>query len=872
MPQKTKHTPMMEQYFQIKAQYPDAFLFYRLGDFYEMFYEDAKKAAQILELTLTSRNKNAEDPIPMCGVPYHAASGYIDTLVEQGYKVAICEQVEDPKLTKGMVKREVVQLVTPGTVMEGKSLAAKENNFLTALSYQAGQFGFSYVDLSTGELKATVLADEESVLNEASILQTKEIVYTTEIPEKLTQTLKQRLSLVISFQLEANENAELSFLTNQLQSDIEKVVTNHLLAYLSETQKRSLNHIQQAQSYQVDHYLKMDYYSKFNLELSQAIRTSKKQGTLLWLLDETKTAMGARLLKQWLDRPLIQEKQILSRQEMVASLITSFFEREDIIQGLTKVYDLERLAGKVSFGSVNARDLLQLKQSLAQIPYLRQILMGIDQGQWQVLLQDLNPMNDLVDLIEQAIDEEAPLQLNEGNLIKTGYNEQLDEYRLAMKNGKQWLAELEAKERELTGVKNLKIGYNRVFGYYIEITKANLANLDTSRFDRKQTLANAERFITPELKKLEELILGAQEKSTELEYQLFIGIREQVKGKLSELQTLAKAVATLDCLLAFAIVSERYGYVRPVLSQDHELKIIDGRHPVVEKVLGAQTYIPNSIEMTKETTMLLITGPNMSGKSTYMRQLALSVVMTQMGCFVPAKEATLPIFDRIFTRIGASDDLIAGQSTFMVEMMEANQALRHASVNSLVLFDELGRGTATFDGMALAQAIIEYLQNHVQAKTLFSTHYHELTALESQLPGLVNIHVGATEKDGEVIFLHKMMQGPADKSYGIHVGKLAGLPESLIARADQILTKLENQEEKQVAQVVSQSKEEAINVTATVKENPSTPAVEQLSLFSEMTPAEEKVLATIKSMDLANLKPMDVFFTINELKRELENE
>lgn len=872
MPQKTKHTPMMEQYFQIKAQYPDAFLFYRLGDFYEMFYEDAKKAAQILELTLTSRNKNAEDPIPMCGVPYHAASGYIDTLVEQGYKVAICEQVEDPKLTKGMVKREVVQLVTPGTVMEGKSLAAKENNFLTALSYQAGQFGFSYVDLSTGELKATVLADEESVLNEASILQTKEIVYTTEIPEKLTQTLKQRLSLVISFQLEANENAELSFLTNQLQSDIEKVVTNHLLAYLSETQKRSLNHIQQAQSYQVDHYLKMDYYSKFNLELSQAIRTGKKQGTLLWLLDETKTAMGARLLKQWLDRPLIQEKQILSRQEMVASLITSFFEREDIIQGLTKVYDLERLAGKVSFGSVNARDLLQLKQSLAQIPYLRQILMGIDQGQWQVLLQDLNPMNDLVDLIEQAIDEEAPLQLNEGNLIKTGYNEQLDEYRLAMKNGKQWLAELEAKERELTGVKNLKIGYNRVFGYYIEITKANLANLDTSRFDRKQTLANAERFITPELKKLEELILGAQEKSTELEYQLFIGIREQVKGKISELQTLAKAVATLDCLLAFAIVSERYGYVRPVLSQDHELKIIDGRHPVVEKVLGAQTYIPNSIEMTKETTMLLITGPNMSGKSTYMRQLALSVVMTQMGCFVPAKEATLPIFDRIFTRIGASDDLIAGQSTFMVEMMEANQALRHASVNSLVLFDELGRGTATFDGMALAQAIIEYLQNHVQAKTLFSTHYHELTALESQLPGLVNIHVGATEKDGEVIFLHKMMQGPADKSYGIHVGKLAGLPESLIARADQILTKLENQEEKQVAQVVSQSKEEAINVAATVKENPSTPAVEQLSLFSEMTPAEEKVLAAIKSMDLANLKPMDVFFTINELKRELEKE
>lgn len=886
MPQKTKNTPMMEQYLQIKAQYPDAFLFYRLGDFYEMFYEDATKAAQILELTLTSRNKNATDPIPMCGVPFHSASGYIDRLVEQGYKVAICEQVEDPKLTKGMVKREVVQLVTPGTVMEGKGLQAKENNFLTALSFENQRFGFAYVDLSTGELKATVLNDEEAVLNEASILQTKEIVYTTDVPEKLTQALKQRLALVISEQLTAEENAELSYLTNQLNDELAKKVTLHLLTYLSLTQKRSLDHIQQAQSYEVDHYLKLDYFSKYNLELQQSIRTGKKQGTLLWLLDETKTAMGGRLLKQWLDRPLIQESAILNRQAMVASLLQSFFERADIQAGLTKVYDLERLAGKVAFGNVNARDLLQLKQSLEQIPYLHHVLAGIDEGQWQKLLADLHPLDELVNLIEQAINEEAPLQITEGNIIKTGYHEQLDQYRLAMKNGKQWLAELEAKEREQTGVKTLKVGYNRVFGYYIEITKANLVNLDTSRYDRKQTLANAERFITPELKKLEELILGAQDKSIDLEYQLFIEIREQVKTQIQTLQRLAKAVATLDVLQAFATVSERYQYVKPQFNHEGKLQITDGRHPVVEKVLGAQTYIPNNVEMPQDVTMLLITGPNMSGKSTYMRQLALTIILAQMGCFVPATSACLPIFDRIFTRIGASDDLISGQSTFMVEMMEANQALRQATKHSLILFDELGRGTATFDGMALAQAIIEYVQTHVQAKTLFSTHYHELTALEEQLSGVKNIHVGATEQDGEVIFLHKMMDGPADKSYGIHVGKIAGLPEELICRASAILDQLEANDP--AIQIESKAKDALLldnnenssiqDMTSTVKDlenldrptSESQSSMEQLSLFAQYSPAEEKVLQTIRAMDLANLKPMDVFFTINELKRQLE--
>ena len=851
MPQKTKNTPMMEQYLSIKANYQDAFLFYRLGDFYEMFYDDAIKAAQILELTLTSRNRNADDPIPMCGIPYHAAQGYIDTLIEQGYKVAICEQVEDPKTAKGMVKREVVQLVTPGTVMDAKGLAAKDNNFLTALSFNGEEYGFAYVDLSTGELKAATLADEEAVINEASALQTKEIVFTSEITDELKKTLKERLNLVFSSQLEMKENAEFQFLTSELHQDSEKEVTGKLLCYLAETQKRSLAHIQKAESYQPDHYLKMDYYSKFNLELAQSIRTGKKQGTLLWLLDETKTAMGGRLLKQWLDRPLIQKKQIHARQEMVQSLLESYFERADLQEALTKVYDLERLAGRVAFGNVNGRDLLQLKTSLVQVPQIRTLLNGINTGAWNNLLLDLEPLNDLVSLIEQAINEEAPLAITEGNVIKDGFNEQLDQYRLAMRNGKQWLAELEATEREATGIKNLKVGFNRVFGYYIEITKANLGNLAEGRYERKQTLANAERFITPELKKLETQILEAEEKSVDLEYQLFLAVREEIKKAITRLQKLAKAISSVDVLQSFATIAERYQYVRPNVNNKQELAIKEGRHPVVEKVLGHQEYIPNSITMDQGTLILLITGPNMSGKSTYMRQLALTVIMAQMGSFVPAESADLPIFDRIFTRIGASDDLIAGQSTFMVEMMEANQALRHATSNSLILFDELGRGTATYDGMALAQAIIEYIHKVVKAKTLFSTHYHELTVLDEALPQLRNIHVGAVEKDGEVVFLHKMMEGAADKSYGIHVAKIAGLPTELLERAATILEHLE--QEPTVG-----------NPSPHVSEE-----VEQISLFQEVSTEELGVIDTLKKIDLLDTTPREALNILYELQKRI---
>lgn len=851
MPQKTKNTPMMEQYLAIKNQYKDAFLFYRLGDFYELFYEDAVQVAQLLELTLTSRNRNAEEPIPMCGVPHHSAQGYIDTLVEQGYKVAICEQMEDPKEAKGMVKREVVQLITPGTLMEGKGIDAKANNFLTAVVQSGQQFGFAYADLSTGELKTALLQDEEAVMNEATALQTKELILGSEIPAELQKNLGERLGLVFSTQETIEDNAEFSFLTAEIEHPLEREATGKLLTYLAVTQKRSLGHIQKAEEYQPEHFLKLDYFSKTNLELTRSIRTGKKQGTLLWLLDETKTAMGGRLLKQWIDRPLIQKRQIQARQAMVASLLNAYFERMDLNETLTRVYDLERLAGRVAFGNVNGRDLIQLKTSLAQVPRIRELLQGINQGEWNDLLVDMEPMNDLVELIEQAINEDAPLQITEGNVIKDGYNEKLDEYREAMRNGKTWLAELEARERAATGIKTLKVGYNRVFGYYIEITKANLANLEEGKYERKQTLTNAERFITPELKKLETLILEAEEKSVALEYNLFLAVRDEVKKAITRLQKLAKSLSATDVLQSFATVSERYQYIQPeIKANSHNLQIKDGRHPVVEKVLGHQEYIPNSVHMNPDEMILLITGPNMSGKSTYMRQLALMVIMTQMGCFVPAESAEMPIFDQIFTRIGASDDLIAGQSTFMVEMMEANQALRHATPNSLILFDELGRGTATYDGMALAQAIIEYIHKTVKAKTLFSTHYHELTVLEEQLSELKNVHVGAVEQNGEVVFLHKLMDGPADKSYGIHVAKIAGMPTELLSRAATILAALEAESPAPQVEVIQEENE-------------------QLSLFNEVSTAELGVIDRLKKANLLEMTPMDALNLLYELQKHI---
>ncbi|MFC6181009.1 DNA mismatch repair protein MutS [Lactiplantibacillus daowaiensis] len=883
MPQKTNDTPMMRQYFAVKDQYPDAFLFYRLGDFYEMFFDDAIKGAQLLELTLTTRNHSATNPIPMCGVPHRAVQNYIDILVDKGYKVAICEQMEDPKLAKGMVKREVIQLVTPGTTLERGAEQAKSNNYLTALVQADGQYGFAYADLSTGELKTSLLTTNDTLINEVTSLQTKEIVVDESVPQALRDQLK-ALGILISEQNRVDSQAELSYLTQDLTVELEKQVVEHLLMYINVTQKRSLAHLQKAVAYEPSYFLKLDHNSKYNLELTRSIRTGKKQGTLLWLLDETKTAMGGRLLKQWLDRPLIVKADIETRQNKVAALLDHYFERSNLQEELVKVYDLERLAGRVAFGSVNGRDLIQLKTSLRQIPKLRYILSELDATVFSDEVSHLDPVEDVADLIDQAIVDEAPLSVTDGGVIKDGYDAQLDKYRDAMNNGKKWIAALEAQEREITGIKNLKIGFNRVFGYYIEVTKANLAQLPADRYERKQTLTNAERFSTPELKEHESLILEAESHSTQLEYTLFTKVRETVKGAIKRLQTLAKAVAAIDVLQSFAVVSEDYHFVRPTLTKSHDLKLIDGRHPVVEKVMGNQSYVPNDVTMGPDETIMLITGPNMSGKSTYMRQLALTVIMAQIGCFVPAKEAQLPIFDQIFTRIGATDDLISGQSTFMVEMQEANNAIKHATANSLILFDEIGRGTATYDGMALAQAIIEFVHNHIHAKTLFSTHYHELTALDQELKGLHNVHVGATEQNGDLVFLHKVEAGAADKSYGVHVAKLAGMPTPLLERANHILADLEQQGSNVTtttmqAAEVSQPQATVAAAPAPTSEAPddtpvseAAPAEEQLSLFAEPTvtdPKGEKVLQQMKTLNLMAMTPMDVMNQLYKWQQKL---
>lgn len=869
-----KLTPMMEQYQKVKDQYPDAFLFYRLGDFYELFNDDAVKGAQLLELTLTTRNHSAKNPIPMCGVPHRAVDSYVDILIDKGYKVAICEQMEDPKKAKGMVKRAVTRLVTPGTQMDLNGDQARNNNYLTAISEKSGLFNLAYTDLSTGELKTTTFDSVNGVLNELINLQSKEVVSAGDLPDELLTAFKKR-HILLSKQEKILKQAEISYLTQDLEDDGQKDVVSLLVSYLLTTQKRSLAHMQRAISYRANAFMKIDHYSKTNLELMTNMRSGKRQGTLSWLLDETKTAMGSRLLKQWIDRPLIDPQAIAERQDKVEELLNHYFERSNIQQELIKVYDLERLAGRVAYGSVNGRDLIQLKTSLQQVPKIKYVLETLDSPVFENLTTRLDPLSDIAGLIDQAIVEEPPIAVTDGGVIKDGYNDQLDKYRDAMNNGKQWIADLQTQERQVTGINNLKIGYNHVFGYYIEVTKVNLDKIPRDRYERKQTLVNAERFSTPELKEKEALILGAQEKSVALEYDLFVKIREQVKGQIKRLQKLAKALSELDVLQSFAVVSEDYHFVRPQMNTGHNLQIKDGRHPVVEKFMGHQEYVPNDVKMGDNTDILLITGPNMSGKSTYMRQLALTAVMAQIGCFVPASRAELPIFDQIFTRIGAADDLISGESTFMVEMMEANNALSHATDRSLILFDEIGRGTATYDGMALAQAIIEYLHEHVRAKTLFSTHYHELTSLEKTLPRLKNVHVGATEKNGELVFLHKVSAGPADKSYGIHVAKLAGMPTTLLNRADEILKGLEHQD---VQLTVKKADHKDQVKEAQSQEKPAAPAVEangQLELFQpqpsrKSTSKGQKILHQLKELNLMGMTPMEVMNQLYEWQQKLK--
>lgn len=866
MPQKTKHTPMMEQYLSIKKQYPYAFLFYRLGDFYELFFEDAVEVSRLLELTLTSRNKNAQEQIPMCGVPHHSAQGYIDTLISMGHKVAICEQVENPKEAKGMVKREVVQVVTPGTVMQSKTVEAKENNYLAAIARIDSVIGLAYADLTTGEVKVTELENTQDVLNEIVSLKSKELIVEPGDFLELQETLSSYYNIAVSHPQKSAYDHDLTHLKQDMKNSRLGRVVDLLLHYLTETQMRSLDHLQEATLYNTSHYLLYGQDARRNLELTSSLRDGSKNGTLLWLLDDTRTAMGGRLIRSWLEKPLIDKDKIEDRLNSVESLLNHFFERSDLRETLKQIYDLERLAGRIAYGTVNARDLVQLKRSLSQVPLLVNILEGINEaGDWDAYLKQLDPVEDVNTLIDRAISEDPPISVTEGDIIKKGYNQQLDDYREAMMNGKQWLAELEQEERKATGIKNLKIGFNKVFGYYIEVSKGNVAKLEEGRYERKQTLANAERYSTPELKEKEALILEAEEKSRQLEYSLFTEVRQKIKESIDRVQKLARIVATIDALQSFASVSEEYNYVRPKMTDTgKDIAIVKGRHPVVEKVMGEHAYVPNDVTLNKGTSILLITGPNMSGKSTFMRQLALSVIMAQMGCFVPAEKAELPIFDRLFTRIGAMDDLIGGQSTFMVEMNETNQALRYATEKSLLLFDEIGRGTATYDGMALAEAIIEYVHDTIEANTLFSTHYHELTVLEDRLEGLQNVHVGAVEEEGDLVFLHKMMPGPADKSYGVQVAKLAGLPDNLLKRAEMILTDLEQKETDLFADESKEKRVKDKEVTVSAKSE-----MGQMDLFDTLSDTERSILEELRRLSVLNTTPIEALQILSSLQEKI---
>lgn len=850
---KEKLSPGMQQYLDIKKDYPDAFLLFRMGDFYELFYEDAINAAQILEIALTSRNKNSENPIPMAGVPYHSVQQYIDVLIESGYKVAIAEQVEDPKKAVGVVKREVVQVITPGTVVDS-SKPDSQNNFLVALDKLENLYGLAYMDLVTGEFQVTSLSDFNMVCGEIRNLRAREVVLGYELPESEHQVLANQMNLLLSQVGTAFEDVQL--LGDEL-SRLEHQVAGELLEYVHQTQLRELSHLKRVHHYEIKDFLQMDYATMASLDLTENARTGKKHGSLYWLMDETKTAMGTRLLRRWIQQPLIDKERILKRQDVVQVFLDHFFERSDLADSLKGVYDIERLASRVSFGKTNPKDLLQLAATLSNVPQIKGILQGIDHPVLGQLIENLDDIPELANLIQSAISPDAPNVITEGNIIQTGFDETLDKYRVVMRDGTSWIADIEAKERAASGINNLKIDYNKKDGYYFHVTNSQLEHVP-SHFFRKATLKNSERFGTEELARIEGEMLEAREKSANLEYEIFMRIREEAGKYIKRLQSLAQTLATIDVLQSFAAVAEKQHFVRPEFIERPSIEIDKGRHAVVEKVMGAQTYIPNSISMDENVNVQLITGPNMSGKSTYMRQLAIIVIMAQMGSYVSAESAQLPIFDAIFTRIGAADDLVSGQSTFMVEMMEANHAISQATEHSLILFDELGRGTATYDGMALAQAIIEYIHNRTGAKTLFATHYHELTDLSTSLTQLENVHVATLEKDGQVTFLHKIEAGPADKSYGIHVAKIAGLPNDLLMRADQILTRLEEQANEKPSlnpsnKGANDSKENQVS--------------EQISLFTETT--ESPVLEKLRQLDIYNMTPMEVMLAVAEMKKKL---
>lgn len=806
-----EYSPMMRHYLETKEQYKDCILFYRLGDFYEMFFDDAITSSRELELTLTGKDCGQEERAPMCGIPFHAAEVYISRLIGKGYKVAICEQVEDPKQAKGIVKRDVVRVVTPGTVIESNMLDEKKNNYIMSIYKNGLFFGMAVCDISTGDFFATQikqsnnfakLIDEISRYSPAEIIVNEMLFASTEETNKI----RERFECYISrFENEKFEN-EYKALSNNYEiisegrklEDMEEkvlavIASNGLLNYLQDTQKMKLEHINKINIYNVEKFMSLDLNTRRNLELTEKMRDKSKKGTLLWVLDKTSTSMGGRMLRRWINDPLIDVTEINKRLDSVKELKDSPMLKGEVVDSLKRVYDIERLIGKISYGNANGRDLISLKNSLGQLPALKNSLSKTNSNMLQNLYTDLDELKDIYQLIDEAIVEEPPISVKEGGLIKLGYNPQIDEYKTAATDGKKWIIELEAKEKKETGIKNLKIGYNKVFGYFIEVTKSYLSQVP-ERYIRKQTLTGAERYITEELKDLEEKTLGAQEKLIDLEYKVFGEIRSKIASQIQRIQKTANIVSILDVLASFATVAEDLNYNMPIVDNSGEINIKDGRHPVIEKMLPSGSFIENDTYLNKESDRLsIITGPNMAGKSTYMRQVALITLMAQIGSFVPASYAKIGVVDKIFTRVGASDDLSMGQSTFMVEMMEVANILKEATNNSLVILDEIGRGTSTYDGLSIAWAVAEYIANPEKcgAKTLFATHYHELTELENRLEGVKNYSIAVKEKGEDIIFLRKIVSGGTDESYGIHVAKLAGVPQDVVKSANEILKGLE---------------------------------------------------------------------------------
>ena len=775
-----KYTPMIEQYLKIKKEYQDMFLFYRLGDFYEMFFEDAVRASKILEITLTARDGGAEK-IPMCGVPFHSSAGYIDTLVNNGYKVAICEQVSEPGQGK-IVERKVVQVITPGTYMNYKNY--DENNFLGSAYIKDNNIYFAFCDIMTGDSRCTILKTMEDLQDEVLKNNIKEVI-----------SIEGQKLDISAYITEVQESDNLSKdKTNNLKDKNLKLCADILLDYIEKTQNKDISSLKDFEVYFKDKFVYMTNYSIRNLEVTQNMANGSKKGSLLSIVDKTSTAAGSRKLKNWLENPLLDINEIKKRQEIVGDFVKHYFEKSDVKTSLKEVYDLERISTKVSYNIVSPKELLNLKKTLKQIPQIKNILKGFDSEKLVDIANNIDELEDLHDFLEKTIHEEADQTVKDGNVIKLGFNEELDSYKNASKNGNKVLLEIEEREKNRTGIKNLKVGYNKIFGYFIEISKVGLKSVDPTElgYHRKQTLSNCERFISEELKQVEEHIVNSKTKIEELELQLFQDVKIKIHEYIPRLQRVANTLSDIDVFVSLSDVAEEYGYVKPDFNDNNVIDIVDGRHPIVERNVSADSYISNDCKVEKDENILLITGPNMSGKSTYMRQLALIVILAQIGSFVPASSASLPIFDKIFTRIGASDDLAGGKSTFMVEMIEAKNALVESTANSLLIFDEIGRGTSTYDGIALAQSILEYINNTIKCKTLFSTHYHELTKLENITEGIKNIHVSAKEDHGKLIFLYKINEGPIEKSYGIHVAQLAHLPNDVINGANKILKELEN--------------------------------------------------------------------------------